>query len=78
MDTGEALGGNLVTSSLVIAASQFSLPVSTTHVSTGALFGIAAGNGTGNGRMIRQILLAWGITLPVAAGLAYAGIRFLS
>ena len=78
MDAGEALGGNLVTSSLVIAASQFSVPVSTTHVSSGALFGIAAGNGTGDGQVIRTILLAWGITLPLAGSLAYAGIHLLS
>jgi inorganic phosphate transporter, PiT family len=72
MDAGEGLGGNLVTSVLVIGASPLGLPVSTTHVATGALFGIAAGNGTGRVAVIRQILLAWCLTLPVATALAFA------
>ena len=66
MDAGEGLGGNLVTSALVIAASRYGLPVSTTHVSTGALFGIAVANGSGRWAVIRAILLAWGFTLPTA------------
>ncbi len=72
MDASEALGGNLVTAFLVIIASRFGMPVSTTHVSTGALFGIAARNGSGQGAMIRSIVLAWCFTLPVAAVAAYA------
>lgn len=71
MDAGEGLGGNLVTAMLVIGASRFGLPVSTTHVSTGAIFGIAAANGAGHFSVIRQILLAWCFTLPLAALLAY-------
>ena len=71
MDPGEGLGGNLVTAALVIGASRFGLPVSTTHVSTGALFGIAASNGSGHWTMIRTILLAWCFTLPVACLIAY-------
>jgi PiT family inorganic phosphate transporter len=70
MDPREGFAGNLVTSTLVILASRFSLPVSTTHVSTGALFGIAVSNGQGKPRMILTILLAWGITLPLSAALA--------
>jgi PiT family inorganic phosphate transporter len=46
------------------------LPVSTTHVSCGSLFGIGAATGQSNRRTIATILLAWFITLPVAAGLA--------
>ncbi len=71
MDPREGLGGNLVTAALVIGASRFGLPVSTTHVSTGALFGIAAGNRSGKLATIRNILLAWLFTLPVAAIIAY-------
>lgn len=71
MDAGEGLGGNTVTAALVIGASQFGLPVSTTHVSTGALFGVAAGNGSGQATVIRQILLAWCITLPVASVISF-------
>lgn len=70
MDPREGLAGNLVTSTLVIAASRFGLPVSTTHVSTGALFGIGLSNGKANFRIIAMILLAWGVTLPTSAMIA--------
>lgn len=76
MDAGEGLGSNTVTAALVIGASQFGMPVSTTHVSTGALFGVAAGNGGARATVIRQILLAWCITLPVASVLSF-GTGFL-
>lgn len=71
MDVGEGLSGNLVTALLVMGASRFGLPVSTTHVSTGALFGIGLGNHSTQPSVIRQILLAWLVTLPMAATLAF-------
>lgn len=78
MDPAEGLGGNLVTAGLVIVASRFGLPVSTTHVSTGALFGIAAGNRSGRARVIVGILVAWLLTLPLAAALSAAAYATLS
>jgi PiT family inorganic phosphate transporter len=66
---------NLVTSFLVIFASKWGLPVSTTHVSCGALFGIGVANGQAHWRVIRAILLAWVVTLPfagISAGVIYA------
>ena len=58
---------NLVTSALVIFASKWGLPVSTTHVSCGALFGIGAASGQARWGAIRTILLAWVLTLPFGA-----------
>lgn len=72
MDADEGLAANTITALLVIIASRFGLPVSTTHVSTGALFGIASHNRRGHWPVIRQIVLAWLATLPLAALLAYA------
>jgi PiT family inorganic phosphate transporter len=72
MDAAQGLGGNLVTALLVILASRLGLPVSTTHVSTGALFGIALRSHDGDAGVIRSILLAWLLTLPLAAVLAYS------
>lgn len=46
------------------------MPVSTTHVTCGALFGIGLVTGQARWRTITQILLAWVVTLPVAAALA--------
>lgn len=67
MNAGQGVTANLVTGFLVIFASRLGLPVSTTHVSCGSLFGIGAATGQGHWRVIAGILLAWFITLPVAA-----------
>ena len=40
LNPGQGFTANLVTSFLVILASRFGVPVSTTHVSVGSLFGI--------------------------------------
>lgn len=66
----EGLGANLVTAGLVIAASRYGLPVSTTHVSCGALFGLAAAGGQGQLRTIAAIVAAWALTLPFSAATA--------
>ncbi len=70
MNAGQGFAANLITALLVTAASRFGLPVSTTHVSCGALFGVGLVNGTAQGKMILSILLAWVTTLPLAALLA--------
>jgi PiT family inorganic phosphate transporter len=70
MDPEQGFLANLVTSFLVIFASKWGLPVSTTHVACGALFGIGMANGRACWGVIRTILLAWVMTLPVAAILA--------
>lgn len=67
MSGPEGLAANLVTAGLVMLASPLGLPVSTTHVSCGALFGIGAANGEARWRMVAAIAGAWAITLPVAA-----------
>jgi inorganic phosphate transporter, PiT family len=66
MEPDQGLSANLVTSFLVIFASKWGLPVSTTHVSCGSLFGIGILNGQAHWDMIRTILLAWVVTLPLA------------
>ncbi|KAF0246597.1 MAG: inorganic phosphate transporter PiT [Planctomycetota bacterium] len=77
MNTGQGFTASLVTSALVISATAFGLPVSTTHVSCGALFGIGTVNGSAKWKMICTILLAWVTTLPVAALIAMAGAAIL-
>jgi len=63
----QGLSANLVTALLVIFASKFGMPVSTTHVSVGALFGIGLVNGKANNGVIAAIALSWFLTLPCAA-----------
>lgn len=67
MDPEQGFSANLVTSFLVIFASKWGMPVSTTHVSCGALFAIGVANGQARWNVIRTILLAWLLTLPMAA-----------
>jgi len=67
MNDGQALSANLVTSVIVLGASRLGLPVSTTHVSCGALFGIGAVTKKAHWNSIFKIFLSWVITLPIAA-----------
>ncbi len=67
MDPREGLAANLVTASLVTAGAVYGLPMSTTHVSSGAIFGIGAERRSLDGRTARGIGMAWVVTLPAAA-----------
>lgn len=70
MNPGRGFTANLVTAVLVAGASPLGLPVSTTHVSVGSLFGIGLVNSTARAKTIATILLAWVTTLPAGAVLA--------
>ncbi|MBI2881951.1 MAG: inorganic phosphate transporter [Candidatus Tectomicrobia bacterium] len=75
LSPGQGLIANLATAFLVLAASNFGLPVSTTHVSVGAIFGIGAANRTCRWKTVAEIAAAWLITLPLAGLLS--GLLFL-
>ncbi|RMD91504.1 MAG: inorganic phosphate transporter [Calditrichaeota bacterium] len=70
IEHGKGLIANLVTSFLVIIASKWGVPVSTTHVTTGTIFGIGSGNAATNWTLVRGIVLAWIATLLFAGMLA--------
>lgn len=76
MNHGQGFSANLVTAFLVIFASKLGVPVSTTHVSCGALFGLGMVNKKAHWKTIGSILLSWLITLPVA-GLLSASLYYL-
>jgi PiT family inorganic phosphate transporter len=67
MNHGQGFSANLATGLLVTVASLFGLPVSTTHVSCGSLFGIGLTSRQADFRVVRNILLSWLVTLPCAA-----------
>ena len=69
MSPAEGFCANFVTTLLVGLASVAALPVSTTHVSSGAIIGIGLRRGAEALRwaMVRDMILAWLVTLPVAA-----------
>jgi PiT family inorganic phosphate transporter len=70
--SGDGLAANVITAVLVLFASKFGLPVSTTHVAVGAIAGVGAGSGSLNWHTLRSILLSWVATLPLAAAVAFA------
>jgi PiT family inorganic phosphate transporter len=67
MNHGQGLAANVSTGVLVILASTYGLPVSTTHVSVGSLFGIGLLTGKANVQVVLAIVLSWLLTLPSAA-----------
>ncbi len=69
IEPGDGFAANCVTSVLVGLASFYALPVSTTQVSSGAILGIGVAKGGGDVRWktLSEMLLAWIVTLPVAA-----------
>ncbi len=74
MNAGQGFTANLVTALMVLGASRAGVPVSTTHVSCGALFGMGLVTRQARWQVVRGIVLAWAVTLPVAAilsGLAF-------
>lgn len=75
MNAGQGLTANLITATLVLSASPLGLPLSTTHVSCGALFGIGAITRQARWKTIASIFAAWLITLPLAATLGASLMR---
>ncbi len=67
LNHGQGFTANLVTGFLVIFASRFGVPVSTTHVSVGSIFGIGLASKRLNTGIMQGIILSWLVTLPIAA-----------
>lgn len=76
MNDGQGLLANSVATALVFGATAIGAPVSTTHVTTGALMGLRAHGDAPRENWVGRILLAWVATLPLAA-LVAAAVAFL-
>ena len=76
LNHGQGLCANLVTSFLVIVASKFGIPVSTTHVSVGSIFGIGIISKNHNPKVIKTIILSWIVTLPI--GMLFSAVCYLA
>ena len=77
LNAGQGLIASLTTAALVIAASRFGLPVSTTHVATGGIFGIGAVTRQARPKTVVTILAAWVTTLPLGAALGAGSVLVL-
>ncbi|MFQ5526764.1 MAG: anion permease [Thermoanaerobaculia bacterium] len=71
LNTGQGLTANLTTAFLVLGASRMGVPVSTTHVSCGAIFGIGMVNGKREWSTIGKIAATWLTTLPLGFALGF-------
>jgi len=62
----QGAAAELVAAATVIGASQYNLPVSTTHVLSSGVAGTMAANHSGlQMETLRNLLMAWVLTLPV-------------
>lgn len=72
---GMGASAELVAASTILLAERFGLPVSTTHILSSGVAGASVANGAGlQQRTVRNMALAWALTLPAAmllAGLLY-------
>jgi len=78
LSPGQGLTANLMTATVVLGASRLGVPVSTTHVSCGSIFGIGVVRGNTRWRTVLQILTAWVTTLPFAAALGAGAYLLIS
>ncbi len=67
MNPGQGFAANLATALLVTTANVSGLPVSTTHVSVGALLGIGITTRQAKWHTVIPVLAAWVVTLPCTA-----------
>ncbi|GIW42739.1 MAG: phosphate transporter [Candidatus Binatia bacterium] len=67
---GEGLVANLVTAVLVIVGTKLGLPLSTTHVSVGAIGGVGMLRGSVDWTVVRRMAAAWVVTVPASAACA--------
>jgi PiT family inorganic phosphate transporter len=74
---GQGAAAELVAMGTIMAADNYGLPVSTTHVLSSGVAGTMAANGSGiQLSTLRNIAMAWVLTLP-AAMIISAGLYFL-
>jgi PiT family inorganic phosphate transporter len=74
---GQGATAELVAAGTIAAADMYGLPVSTTHILSSGVAGTMAANGSGlQLSTIRNIVLAWVLTLPMAMMLS-AGLYVL-
>ena len=71
MTYGQGACAEVVAAGTIAAADVYGLPVSTTHVLSSGVAGTMAANGSGlQWNTVRNLLLAWVLTLPAAISLS--------
>jgi hypothetical protein len=76
MTYAQGASAEIVAYATIEAASQYGLPVSTTHILSSGVVGTMFANCSGlKGQTVRNILLAWVLTLPVCVFLGSHAFR---
>lgn len=79
MAPSEAVTANLVSAMLVMLASSLALPVSATHITSCSIFGIGLlRRHEADWGKVREILLSWIATMPLAVALGFMSYRLLA
>lgn len=74
---GQGASAELIAATTILLADKLGMPVSTTHVLSSGVAGTMAANGSGlQAQTLRNILLAWVLTLPVCIILGSALFAF--
>jgi PiT family inorganic phosphate transporter len=73
MHPASGFSAELSAAAVVLLASAFGIPVSSTHILVGAVLGIGLANRSTNWALMKPIGAAWVITLPAAAILSSIG-----
>ena len=72
MTYAQGASAELVAAATIAAADVYGLPVSTTHVLSSGVAGTMAANGSGlQWSTVRNMLMAWVLTLPVSICLSF-------
>jgi PiT family inorganic phosphate transporter len=83
LNFAQATAGAIITAFTIRAASDFGLPVSTTHIMSSSIAGTSSYEHGRHGlqfQTIKNILMAWVLTLPitiVGAGLIFLGLHWI-
>ena len=70
MHPASGFAAEISAAAVVLAASAFGIPVSSTHILVGAVLGIGVANRSTNWGLMRPIGAAWVITLPASAAMS--------
>jgi len=72
LDPVHGFAAETTAATIILGASHFGMPVSTTHVISSAIIGVGASEGLGaiHWGVARGILVAWVLTIPAAAAMA--------
>ncbi len=71
LDAAGGTAADMASSAVLLFCSLFGIPVSTTHSKSCAMMGVGTKSGGTDKTIIKQMLLAWGLTFPICAVIGF-------